>query len=285
MPARITSFTADIAKKDYERGLTTRQICKRHGVSSAVVYHRLREAKVQSRPAGGFHRRRTSIDSQVIADEYLSGMTLQQVAGKYRVSVTLVCYRLDELGIKRRNDRGPGWGDPKISRRFKPKKGKDNPRFIQLPEADVCDLYSTGANLRAVAGVFGTSTRTIVRCLKRNDIKRRPKGFGSNIRCTDGHITDSYWESLVDEWLFEREILHILHPPLPWNSRQRADFLVGETYIELWEVIGIPSYERRKKYKQGKYRDHGLDLIELFPSDLCKSDMSKLLRLVVTPQS
>jgi hypothetical protein len=67
----------------------------------------------------------------------------------------------------------------------------------------------------------------------------------------------------VDNWLTDHGLDHEVEPRMPFTSNWRADFRVGDTYIEVWGVIGWPSYEKKKEAKVAAFRAHRAKLIEL----------------------
>lgn len=83
-------------------------------------------------------------------------------------------------------------------------------------------------------------------------------------RTRDGHYVRSYWELILDEYLYSRKIPHEPEiKPFP-NKGFRCDQKCGEYYIELW---GMPhnskDYVERRKEKEGLYKGYGLNLVPL----------------------
>ncbi len=56
---------------------------------------------------------------------------------------------------------------------------------------------------------------------------------GTGIRANDGHELDSRWEAVVDNLLDAEGLTHTVHPRYP-GTQLRADFLVGDVYVEVW---------------------------------------------------
>jgi len=54
------------------------------------------------------------------------------------------------------------------------------------------------------------------------------KKYGSNQKsiCLDGHKADSRYEKKVDDWLFNNNIPHEIHPKIINHRNFRADFRV-----------------------------------------------------------
>jgi hypothetical protein len=91
------------------------------------------------------------------------------------------------------------------------------------------------------------------------------KGAGSRYPCVDGHRVRSREESVVDDWLASRSILHEAEPKL---KGMRPDWRVGNVYVEYWGLAGQRGYEERRRGKLEIYRRRRLRLVELFPDDL-----------------
>jgi hypothetical protein len=79
----------------------------------------------------------------------------------------------------------------------------------------------------------------------------------------DGHYVRSYYELLLDEYLFSRRIDHM--PEVrPFSGHAfRCDQKVGNYCIEIWGYKDIASYTKRRKQKEQLYRRHGLKLIPI----------------------
>ncbi|MDQ7991195.1 MAG: hypothetical protein AAGC63_00355, partial [Propionicimonas sp.] len=71
------------------------------------------------------------------------------------------------------------------------------------------------------------------------------------------------YEQRVDNWLHLHNLAHVVEPRYPWDARYRADFLVGDTYIEVWGVTNNDRYQQRKAMKIERCRQEGLPLIQL----------------------
>ena len=73
----------------------------------------------------------------------------------------------------------------------------------------------------------------------------------------------SFFELLLDEYLYSR---HIDHTPevKPFKNREfRCDQKVGDFYIELWGYSDFGTYAKRRRQKERFYRRRGLTLIPL----------------------
>lgn len=100
-------------------------------------------------------------------------------------------------------------------------------------------------------------------------------GFESNKRllgyvvtAKDGHICHSFAELMIDDYLFEKGIDHVKEVKYP-GSKKKADWLVGNTYIE---YFGLDT--ERDNYISNKYR---IKILE--KRKLCKNQNLKLLEI------
>lgn len=77
------------------------------------------------------------------------------------------------------------------------------------------------------------------------------------------HQVRSTYEMRVDNWLADHGLDHEVEPRMPFTSNWRADFRVGDTFIEVWGVSGKPAYDEKKAAKIAAFRRHRAKLIEL----------------------
>lgn len=119
-----------------------------------------------------------------------------------------------------------------------------------------------GESLHSIAKAYGLSHRLLSTRCRQYGIPVRYDGWrDERFPCRDGHLARSTYEVLVDDWLSDHGLDHELEPRYPWDRRYRADFLVGQTYIEVWGVTGYPIYQQRRELKIRRCRETGLDLI------------------------
>lgn len=104
------------------------------------------------------------------------------------------------------------------------------------------------------------------------------------VRCLarDGHVCHSLDEQRIDNWLHEnnisheREPLYPYHPVLNSSGRRRADWKIGETYVEYFGLIGDAKYEKRMNEKLELLITMEIPFVSIYPSDL--SDLGRKLR-------
>lgn len=157
-------------------------------------------------------------------------------------------------------------------------------RPAAVPTESLIDAYASGTSYD-VASQFDMTPSGVVYRLRRAGVERRGRVSGDTCQCADGHIVRSALERVVDDWLFEHGIEHVVSPRCPWPPKSGryysfADFLVGDTYIEVWGLAGIKKYDRRMLQKLNLYSKHQATVINLWPREIQKRDFSKLLPLL-----
>ena len=96
-----------------------------------------------------------------------------------------------------------------------------------------------------------------------------PVMFAKHYLATDGHKCDSMAEKIVDDWLYERKVEHRVHMPYPWHDGMKSDFLVGDTWIEIFGLAGnVARYNELKKNKLDLVQKYNLKLLRLTLEDV-----------------
>ena len=111
---------------------------------------------------------------------------------------------------------------------------------------------------------------------------------GRGIKCmaADGHECGSLDEKTIDDLLSANGIAHKKEPYYPShrllnpNRAKRADWKVGDIYIEYFGLAGNPKYDQRTFEKLQLAAENGLELISLFPSDVIDLDNSLIKKLL-----
>ena len=106
--------------------------------------------------------------------------------------------------------------------------------------------------------------------------------YPAEYRTTDGHYVPSRAEVMIDDWLFNRRIVHAYERKLPVEDDVICDFYLphGEVYVEFWGKEDDPNYASRMRTKQEVYKRHNLSLISLTDAELLSLDdnLPRLLR-------
>lgn len=111
-------------------------------------------------------------------------------------------------------------------------------------------------------------------------VLRTPRGI--HTIANDGHLCLSMGERTIDDFLYDHGIDHEKEVPYP-NSNYRADFKVGDIFIEYFGMIGDIEYEKRMKEKLLICKTNNIELISLVSKDLrdersLKRKFSKFLK-------
>jgi hypothetical protein len=90
------------------------------------------------------------------------------------------------------------------------------------------------------------------------------------VRCLaqDGHVCLSLGEKTICDLLHRHGIKHEREVPYPGQVAFRADWVIGDTYIEYFGLAGNPEYDDRIRAKQSVAKEHGLKLVALYPQDV-----------------
>jgi hypothetical protein len=147
-----------------------------------------------------------------------------------------------------------------------------------------------GRNVGDLHGMSGDERLTVFRVLERKpSVKRVKQLFGSwlnalikagvledDVRQTrrgtqcmanDGHVCLSLGEKTIDDLLFALGIEHKKEPKYP-EGNYRADFLIGDIFIEYFGLAGDASYDERARIKAAICAAHSIKLIAIYPRDL-----------------
>lgn len=226
--------------------------------------------------------------SQVIPDlvsAYQAGVSAPELAKRYGVNTHAICYRLRQAGIVLRGggNRKP-WDETMRQKRTTYHQNHRPHNYRALHTDEVVELYVSGLSALHVGRLLNCSEAVILQRLHAAGVELRSPGIGQMHYAQDGHRVRSALEVAVDNWLFEHDLPHEIEPRCPWDlsrrTPQRADFRVGDTYIEVWGITDNARYDQRRAEKLARYRACGAALIELFPEHIHTGDYSPLEALL-----
>jgi hypothetical protein len=164
------------------------------------------------------------------------------------------------------------------------RRGASHHRYHDIPTEVIRREYEAGRSADYLGRQYGVSAVTICRKLKAAGVIVRRPGYTETLQCSDGHVVQSSYELVIDEWLTAHGLTHEVHPFCPWytggSAAPRADFRVGDTFIEVWGLIGNTAYEARRQEKIAKYHEVRARLIQIFPHHIHDEDYSPLERLL-----
>lgn len=121
---------------------------------------------------------------------------------------------------------------------------------------------------------FGTWNQAI----EAAGFKPNPVMFAKKQVAKDGHICDSIAEKIIDDYLFEKGILHERNIPYP-GGKYTTDFKIGDKYVEYFGLAGEHiEYDEIKKLKLKIAKKYKFKLIEIYPKDLyAKRGLERIL--------
>jgi hypothetical protein len=105
-----------------------------------------------------------------------------------------------------------------------------------------------------------------------NDIRKKYNTL--EYRTEDGHYVRSKAELIIDNWLYNKGIVHAYEKKLPTKENLLSDFYIPQKniYIEYWGYKNQEQYLKRKKIKQQIYKKYKFNLIELNDNDILNLD-------------
>lgn len=232
--------------------MSSHRIAELCSVSHTTVKRWLRAAQVPMRPIGNGLASRglpepTAEDLQRMV--HVEHLSYRAIAARLGVDFTAIPYMLDRHGVRR------------------PTVWHTRRRGVVAREpgrAELAHRISLGESLGSIARDFDVSRGTLGDRCRAYGIDVRPDGWKRlRYQCLDGHAARSVYEQRVDDWLFERRLAHEVEPAYPWDRRYRADFLVGDTYVEVWGVTDNTAYQDRKRMKIKRCAEAGVPLIQI----------------------
>ena len=116
------------------------------------------------------------------------------------------------------------------------------------------------------------STKEPKKTVKNSDPRKNYKL--PEYRTEDGHYVRSKAEMIIDNWLYNKNIVHAYEKRLPIEENLLSDFYIprGKVYIEYWGYENKKEYLDRKKIKQDIYKKYNFNLIELNEKDVQNLD-------------
>jgi len=147
---------------------------------------------------------------------------------------------------------------------------------IELYKDEIISKYSAGNSAKYIASEYGITDSTIRRWLKIWGITLRSSKYPHYYRNSkDGHLISSTAEEIIDNYLFEHNIKHIVNrviltrdlrkKGINRNKGFRYDFYLPDfkTYIEYWGMTELKEYAKNRRAKEQFYSDNNLNLISI----------------------
>lgn len=98
--------------------------------------------------------------------------------------------------------------------------------------------------------------------------------IGTRCLAADGHLCFSLGEKTIDDFLYYNKISHEKEPKYP-DSNYKADFMVEDTFIEYFGLIGYKNYDKKIQLKRDICKKNKIKLIELYPNDIISNKKLK----------
>jgi len=121
-----------------------------------------------------------------------------------------------------------------------------------------------------VSALFATG------CLGREQVVRARMGY--RVVADDVHICYSLAEKMIDDWMHRSGIRHEKEPPYPeavqsfFGGRVRADWRVGDVYVEFFGLQSKTDYARKTDAKITACLATGVPVVALYPGDEFRLD-------------
>ena len=116
-------------------------------------------------------------------------------------------------------------------------------------------------SVRRVKQCYRTWLRALIRSgVLADGTRKTARGIQTLAR--DGHVCRSLGEKVIDDFLHAAGIKHEREPRYP-NTLYRADFRVGECWVEYFGLAGDEKYDARMALKQRLCKEQRIDLISL----------------------
>jgi hypothetical protein len=131
---------------------------------------------------------------------------------------------------------------------------------------ELLGLLEHKPSAKRVRAVFGSWLKALSEAgVLLDGTRETPRG--TQTLALDGHVCLSLGEKTIDDYLYKRGIIHEKEPKYP-ESNYRADFLVGDVFIEYFGLAGESNYDAKIEEKKRICAARGIKLIGLYPSDL-----------------
>ncbi len=119
--------------------------------------------------------------------------------------------------------------------------------------------------------------------IKASGFKPNPIIFSKKYIAKDGHKCDSFSEKIIDDWLNSKSIEHKRSFAYPGDNNLTVDFLIGNYWIEFFGLYKHhKKYDKLRKQKLEIAKEHGLNLIEIYPKDLFPTNrLDKVLSMLL----
>ena len=136
--------------------------------------------------------------------------------------------------------------------------------------------FTIAAFCKTMEDIIRELRDTYVYSILEDGIRKTPRGY--MCLATDGHVCRSICEKSVDDWLYRHGIPHDKEVRYPGKRAFRADWQIGDYFIEFWGLKGEEDYDEKMNIKKEVAKQYSIPLIGLTINDLPILD-SKLKQL------
>lgn len=151
----------------------------------------------------------------------------------------------------------------KWKRQYGPINAKENGLYPK----PIMDTVLTQKEIRRIIDSFEA---TIEPTKEEKDFRM---AFPPKYRCDDGHMVRSISEMVIDNWLYNSDIVHAYERKVPIKENMYCDFYInkGNCYLEFWGLED-KEYRDRKANKIKLYEKYNLKVIQLDSDDIKRLD-------------
>ena len=96
--------------------------------------------------------------------------------------------------------------------------------------------------------------------------------YGYMCIAKDGDLCRSLGEKIIDDYMFAQGIAHTREPIYPGKRKYRADWKVGDYFIEYWGLQGEADYDQKSEVKREISTQNKIPLIEVTSDQLYNLD-------------
>jgi len=204
-----------------------------------------------------------------------SFLTATTLGREFSLSALKVNYLLAEIGWAKKGELNKGWvatGNGITVGAIQSEDTKTGFPYIRWPAS----IKNNSILINAIEDFKGNASSRI----SNPDISAFRERFPLKFRATDGHMTRSRAESLIDNWLYLFEISHAYERRLPIEEEVFASFYIphGKVYIEYLGCDADDGFgydkncNRRKEETLAIYNKYNLNVIELLDKDIQSLD-------------
>jgi hypothetical protein len=198
-------------------------------------------------------------------------LTATQLGTLFELSALKINYLLAEIGWAKKGELNKGWLATEHGLGIGAVQTEDiktGVPYIRWPET-----VKNNSTLHSTVADFNGEAKTN---LSNSEVQAFRERFSTKYRSTDGHMTRSKAEALIDNWLYMFEIAHAYERKLPIEDEVYSSFYIphGKVYIEYFGCENDESYgydkncERRKKEKLEVYQKYNFNLIVIEEKDI-----------------